>query len=252
MLKATMDTPKPRSAEPDTLADDGDARPRAGRASEIRHVLQEEIESGKLAPGTPLDERALAARFNVSRTPVREAIQQLAARELVSVQPRQGITVSRLSVAKLRAVLEVIAELEALAAKLAARRVDAALAQRLDEAIARCQEAAVTGGSAEYSIANTFFHEAIYGGCRNPYLAEQIRAARRLIQRYRVRDFQSRAQLSKSLQDHLRIARAIQAGDEAAATEAMVLHVPAGTTGFSEFLAIVPESFFDSDHGGSQ
>ena len=61
-----------------TLGTD-DNRPRGGRANEIRNVLQEEIESGNLPPGAPLDERALAMRFNVSRTPVREALQQLAA-----------------------------------------------------------------------------------------------------------------------------------------------------------------------------
>lgn len=244
-----MDVAKPEFDAP-APPDDPEARPRAGRANEIRHALQEEIETGRLAPGTPLDERALAARFGVSRTPVREAVQQLAARDLVTVAPRQGITVARLSVAKVRAVLEVIAEFEGLAAKLAARRVDGTLRARLDDTIARCQDAAVTGGTAEYSLANDVFHEAIYAGCRNAYLAEQIRAARRLIQRYRVRDFQTRAQLARSLQDHLRIARAIQAGDESAALEAMLLHVPAGTTGFSEFLAMVPEGFFDNETGG--
>ena len=223
------------------------ARTRPGRAADIRAVLQEEIESGQLPPGAPLDERALAARFQVSRTPVREALQQLAAVGLVRIAPRQGVTVARLSITKLRETLEFIAELESLAAKLAARRVDAELTRRLDEALARCQEAAVTGGAAEYALANAVFHEALYAGCRNAVIAEQIRQARRLIQRYRVRDFQTRAQLARSLQEHLRIARAVQAGDETAAAQAMLLHVPAGTTGFSEFLATVPASFFERD-----
>jgi DNA-binding GntR family transcriptional regulator len=226
-----------------------DLRPRGGRAADIRAALQDEIESGKLPPGAPLDERALAARFEVSRTPVREALQQLAARDLVRIAPRQGVTVSRLSVAKVRAMLEFIAEMESLAAKLAARRVDDELARRLDEAMARCQEAAVTGAAAEYTLANALFHEAIYAGSRNEYIAEQIRQARRMIQRYRVKDFQNKAQIAQSLQDHLRIARAIQSGDEVAAAQAMLLHVPAGTTGFSEFLAKVPMSFFETDGG---
>jgi len=234
----------------DSSADD--LRPRTGgRAADVRAVLQDEIESGTLPPGAPLDERALAARFGVSRTPVREALQQLAALDLVRIAPRQGVTVARLSVAKLRAMLEFIAELEALAAKLAARRVDDELSQRLDAALARCQESAVAGGAAEYSLANTLFHEAIYAGSRNPYLAEQVRHARRTIQRYRVKDFQNKAQIARSLQDHLKIARAIQNGDEAAAWQAMALHVPAGTTGFSEFLAKVPGHFFDVDGEGA-
>ena len=224
----------------------GEVRPRQVRSGDIRAVLQDEIESGKLPPGSPLDERALAARFKVSRTPVREALQQLAARDLVRIAPRQGITVARLSVAKLRSMMEAIGEMEAACAKLAARRVDDALRRELDTALARCQDAAVAGGAAEYALANSLFHEAIYAGSRNAYLAEQIRLARRMGQRYRPKDFQNPAQINKSLQDHLKIARAIQAGDEAAAEQAMQLHVPAGSTGFSEFLATVPHSFFDA------
>jgi DNA-binding GntR family transcriptional regulator len=222
-----------------------DSLPRAGRAVEIHAALQEEIESGKLAPGTALDERALAARFNVSRTPVREALQQLAARELVRIAPRQGVVVARLSVAKLRALLETIGELEATCAKLAARRVDGDLVRNLDVAVARCQDAAVKGVAAEYAAANSQFHEFIYAGSRNEYLADQIRLARRLAKRYRTNDFQNPAQISKSLQDHLRIARAIQAGDEAEAARAMLEHVPSGSSGFSEFLAAVPASLFE-------
>lgn len=228
-----------------------EARPRQGRATDIRVVLQQEIESGKLPPGSTLDERALAARFDVSRTPVREALQQLAARDLVRIAPRQGVTVARLSIAKLRGMMEAIGEMESAIAKLAARRVDDDLRRGLDAALARCQDAAVAGGAAEYALANSLFHEAIYAGSRNGYLAEQIRLARRMAQRYRPKDFQNPTQINKSLQDHLKIARAIQAGDEAQAAQAMLLHVPAGSTGFSEFLATVPMSFFETDEGAS-
>jgi DNA-binding GntR family transcriptional regulator len=232
---------------PDEDAVGDEARRRGGRANEIRAALQEEIESGSLPPGAPLDERALAARFEVSRTPVREALQQLAARDLVRIAPRQGVSVARLSINQVRAIMETIGELESLASKLAARRVDEPLREALDAAIHRCQDAAVQGGVAEYAIANSFFHETVYEGARNPYLAELIRNARRHIQRYRLKDFQTKAQISKSLQDHLRVARAIQDGDEALAAEAMLLHVPAGSTGFSEFLARMPISLFESD-----
>jgi DNA-binding GntR family transcriptional regulator len=245
----TMPTDDSRPDDETLSADE--ARPRGGRAADIRGVLQEEIESGQLPPGAPLDERALAARFEVSRTPVREALQQLAARELVRIAPRQGITVARLSIGKVRAMLEFIAELESLAAKLAARRIDDDLARRLDDALARCQDAAVNGGVAEYTLANSVFHEAIYAGSRNPYIAEQIRSARRMIQRYRLKDFQNKVQINQSLQEHLKVARAIQAGDEALAAQAMLQHVPAGSTGFSEFLAKVPMSFFEADSGES-
>ncbi|MCC6990266.1 MAG: GntR family transcriptional regulator, partial [Acidobacteria bacterium] len=118
-----------------------DARPRVGRAADVHAVLLEEIETGRLPPGAPLDERALAARFSVSRTPVREALQQLAVRGWVRIAPRQGITVARLSVSRLRAILEFIAEAEAMVARLAARRVDDDLKRQLDAALERGQQA---------------------------------------------------------------------------------------------------------------
>lgn len=238
-------TPDDSDAAPATASTN--TSPRRGHVADIRAALQEDIEGGKLPPGSLLDERALALRFGVSRTPVREALQQLVARDLVRIAPRQGIYVARLSIAKVRAMLEYISELESVAAKLAARRFNADLSRQLDEALARCQDAAVDDAAARYGAANAQFHEVIYVGSRNAYLAEQIRSARRTIQRYRVGDFQTRQQVSQSLQGHLQIARAIQAGDEVAAAEAMLSHVPVGTSGFSEFLAMVPLHFFEAD-----
>jgi DNA-binding GntR family transcriptional regulator len=237
----TLDT------DPSAAADD--TRPRGGRAAEIRAALQEEIETGKLPPGSPLDERALATRSQISRTPVREALQQLAAHKLVTIAPRQGITVARLSISRVRAIMEGIGELEATCARLAARRVDDDLRKQLEAALQRCQDAAVEGGTEEYGVANVAFHEVIYAGSRNPYLADLIRNGRRQILRYRLRDFVSKGQINQSLQDHRKIARAIEEGDQAAAAQLMLLHVPSGSTGFSEFLARIPMHLFESEPG---
>ena len=57
----------------------------------------------------------------------------------------------------------------------------------------------------------------------------------------------TKTQISKSLKEHLQVARAIQDGDEPLAAQAMLLHVPSGSSGFSEFLARMPMSFFESD-----
>lgn len=233
------------AADPTLERSEASARSSASRASDIRATLEAAIEQGELAPGAPIDERALAARFNVSRTPVREALQHLVARELVVVSPRQGITVARLSIAEVRAMLEYIGELEALCARFAARRASDALREQLDQRLVVCQQAAVAGDVSQYALANTQFHELIYEGSRNQYLAEQIRTARRRSARYRVADLRNRSQITRSLQEHFAIARAIQDGHEAQAAEAMMKHVPAGTTGFSEFLAAVPRHFFD-------
>lgn len=217
-------------------------------AFSIRDALQTEIESGELPPGAPLEERALAAKFSVSRTPVREAIQQLASLNLVRMTPRQGVTVARMSVPQLRDMLELLGELEALCAKLAARRHSEDLCVALETALQHGRDAALPGKSFDsYSDANVEFHEAIHAGSRNELLAQQARPLRRLIRRYNVniRLMRSPAQIEKSIKDHEQIMQAIMAGDESLAYRLMFEHVPVGGNGFSEFLSSLPPSFYE-------
>ncbi|MCG8359901.1 MAG: GntR family transcriptional regulator, partial [Kiloniellales bacterium] len=86
------------------------------RADELRQDLEAEIFAGRLAPGQRLDESKLAARFGVSRTPVREALLQLASIGLVEMRPRQGAVVAAVTIRRLLQMFEVMAELEAFCA----------------------------------------------------------------------------------------------------------------------------------------
>src|SRR5690349_14433463 len=85
--------------------------------------LEEEILGGVRRPGDRLDERQLAEQFGMSRTPVREALQRLAASGLVVSRGRQGLQVAQMSLADLLDAFSVVAELEALASAQAARRM---------------------------------------------------------------------------------------------------------------------------------
>lgn len=220
-------------------------RPRPRKPSEIREVLENEIQRGVLKPGEALDERALALRFGVSRTPIREVLPQLAASGLITIVPNVGAHVSHLSVGEVRALLEFITEGEALCAKLAARRIDAESARALDAALEDCGCAAVAAEG--YSKANVRFHEAIYEGSRNPYLAMQIRSARSKLQRYRIKDLQLQSHIDQSLEQHRQIVEAIKAGDELRAAQLMERHLPSGGAGFSEFLAKLPASLLSQN-----
>src|SRR5213080_3004855 len=102
------------------------------RAEELRLQLADEIVRGALAPGSPLDETDIARRFSVSRTPVREALRQLAASGLVDARAHRGAVVARPSPARLTGMFEAMAELEALCAGLAAERMPAAERQALE------------------------------------------------------------------------------------------------------------------------
>ena len=104
------------------------------KADDIALVIEEAIVSGELAPGTVLRQEQLSEQFNVSRTPVREALRRLAALGLVSFVPNRGVRVRTLSREELREAFLVRAELESLATALATPRMTADDLRRLDEA----------------------------------------------------------------------------------------------------------------------
>ena len=81
-------------------------------ADDLYRRLEEEIFAGELAPGCRLDETKLAGRFGVSRTPVREALLQLASSGLIELRPRQGAVVAKITVQELLQMFEVMAELD--------------------------------------------------------------------------------------------------------------------------------------------
>ncbi len=213
------------------------------RADEIRVCLQAEIENGELAPGSLLDEKALTERFAVSRTPVREALQQLAALDLVRMTPRQGVTVAKLSVNKVRSMLEFISEVEGVLATLAARRLTPNVEAVLRERLAACQHALALSDAAAYASANADFHDWIYQTSRNAHMVSMLKTTRRMIKRYRFSPLFTTRQMALSFGDHQKIAEAILAGDEPAAALAAKRHVPYGNSGFAEFLALVPSQY---------
>lgn len=92
-------------------------------SDQIRNALSDEIASGHLRAGTALDEQHLADRFGASRTPVREALRQLAAGGLVEVRPRRGVIVSPMTPERIMDMFETTAEIEALCVRLATHRM---------------------------------------------------------------------------------------------------------------------------------
>ncbi|WP_242480517.1 GntR family transcriptional regulator [Rhodovibrio sodomensis] len=211
-------------------------------ADRLRCQLEEEIATGKLPGGTRLDETGLARRFGVSRTPVREALSSLASAGLVETRPRQGAIVAGLSLGDLIQMFEVMAELEALCTRLAARRMTEAERQRLEQTLHACFEAADPGRPNDYYEANLAFHEAIYAGSHNPYLAEQTRQLRNRLQPYRRTQLTGPGRIETSCREHAEIVEAIRQADAISAEGAMRRHVTIQADTFAELAARLPES----------
>ena len=110
-------------------------------AETVRQQIADDILRGALSPGARLDEIGLAKRFNLSRTPVREALRQLTATGLVEMRPRRGVIVSLPSDSALAEMFEVMGELEASCARLSALRMSPAERIRLELVHRRSRDA---------------------------------------------------------------------------------------------------------------
>ncbi len=203
-------------------------RPEAGprtRTESLRLQIADEIVSGALEPGAPLDEQELAARFGVSRTPVREAIRQLSASGLVSVRPHRGAVVALPTPRQLDDMFEAMAELEALCAGLAARNMTVPERRALEGLHQDLRVLVQKGDPARYHETNEAFHAAIYAGSHNGYLAEITLMTRTRVAPFRRAQFRASGRLGGSYQEHDLIVQAILRGDQSGAVEAMRAHI---------------------------
>ncbi|MBX9909998.1 MAG: GntR family transcriptional regulator [Beijerinckiaceae bacterium] len=203
-------------------------KPEAGprtRTESLRLQIADEIVSGALEPGAPLDEQELAARFGVSRTPVREAIRQLSASGLVSVRPHRGAVVALPTPRQLDDMFEAMAELEALCAGLAARNMTVPERRALEGLHQDLRALVQKGDPARYHETNEAFHAAIYAGSHNGYLAEITLMTRTRVAPFRRAQFRATGRLGGSYQEHDLIVQAILRGDQPGAIEAMRAHI---------------------------
>lgn len=191
----------------------------------IRDTLENAIVEGQILPGQRLDPEALATRFGVSRTPIREALQALEGSGLVRVQSKRGTFVTKLSVLELAERFEVMAELEAMCARLAARRASATEIAAINEAQTACARALETGDSDAYYYENTAFHHAIYAASHNAFLESEALRLQAMLQPYRRRQLQFRGRMTRSMEEHQMIVDMIVAGDADAAATEMRNHV---------------------------
>ena len=195
------------------------------RAEELRLHLADEIVRGVLAPGSGLDETDIARRFNVSRTPVREALRQLVASGLVESRAHRGAVVAQPSLERLTGMFEAMAELEALCAGLAAERMPPADRQKLESIHEELRVLSHAGNPERFHEVNERFHNAIYAGSQNGYIAEMTLATRVRVQPFRRAQFRNLGRLAKSHAEHDRVVVAIMRGDRTGAASAMRAHI---------------------------
>jgi DNA-binding GntR family transcriptional regulator len=207
------------------------------RSERLGDEIEERIATGHYRPGMRLDEQELADEFGVSRTPIREALIQLAAIGLVEMRPRRGAIVADIGPARLCEMFELMAELEAMCGRLAARRIDTSEQEALLAAHRACEAARNAQDPDAYYRLNEVFHHRIYAASHNGFLAEQATALHRRLRPYRRLQLRVRDRMNTSYSEHQAVVDAILAGNAELAAERLRGHVTVQGERFADLIA---------------
>jgi len=203
----------------------------------IRNALTDAISSGELAPGTTLDEQQLADRYGASRTPVREALRQLATSGMVEVRPRRGVIVRHVTADEVMDMFETMAELEAVCVRLATYRITPLERSRLLR-IHEASQAAVEHDDVDaYDALNREFHEAIYRAAHNDFLADQAIAVRTRLNAFRRMQLRQARRLASSRAEHDAVMQAIAEGNGEEAGRRMRAHMLNAASALDSYIA---------------
>lgn len=208
------------------------------RSEIIRETLEDGIVTGAIAPGTRLDEMELAERFGASRTPVREALHQLASVGLVEIRPRRGAIVPQPDPHAILEMFEMMAELEASCARLAARRLTPEDRLAISAAHEVCNGDQATDAD-DYYRRNEAFHLAIYHASHNRFLEDQTAALLRRLRPYRRLQLRLPNRIHSSRSEHGALMAALFANDGDKAATLARGHIQVQGNGFGDFLALL-------------
>ena len=202
------------------------AAPTGTQSNQLAQQLEEMIFSGQLRPGEKIEEAMIAAQFGVSRTPVREAIQRLVATGMVEVRRRKGTIVTQLTMPRLIGMIEMMAEMDILAARLAARRATPEERDRVRDILERARSS--VGDQLAYTRLNREFHWALYAATHNHYLEDVALRTWKVLQPYRNFRLDQPGRRKSSLAEHESIYEAIRTSDGDLAAQKMASHVKVG------------------------
>ena len=191
----------------------------------IRDSLEQRIVEGELGNGKRLDETELSRFYGVSRTPVREALQRLAESGLAEHLPRRGTFVRSPSLSQLVEMFEVMAELECMAIRLAARRATANDIDALEKDNETCRAAVAANDTKKYYEVNARLHGRIYQMSGNSFLASEARRLHDRLRPFRRLQLRVRGRMEESMAEHDIILAALRDGDADRAMETMKKHI---------------------------
>lgn len=189
--------------------------------------VEELILAGTLAPGSKLNEAALAQRFGVSRGPLREALRMLEESGLIRQEKNRGAFVRQIALAEAADIYDVRAGLDAVAGRLLAARVVPDQLQTLRQ-MTQAMRKVKPGEVDRFHALNLEFHDTIVRMAGNPVLTEQYRKLCKLLVLFRRRNLRAPMAIPRFAEEHGAIVDLLAAGDGPGAAEALFAHAQGG------------------------
>ncbi len=186
--------------------------------------IKGQIVTTKMPPGSVISEAQLMEELKLGRTPIREAIKQLQAENLVTVTPRRGMYVADIAVTDLTQIFEVRVELEALAARLATQRITRDQLSRLISLAEKYQGADPNDKVALINIDHEF-HLQIIESAHNKFLFKELEHFYNLSLRIWYMAINYTQPEDIDVDAHIEILEAIEAGDAQKAGQRMKTHI---------------------------
>ena len=188
-------------------------------------TLRSLLVEGKIAPGSKLNERELAERLNVSRTPIREAIRRLAADGLVELIANRGAIAIQLSLADVIHTFDVIAELEGYSGELAAKNITESTLSELEALQYEMMASYARRDLSSYYKLNLGIHHLINQAANNPVLTKVFSQVNARIEALRFRSNQDGVKWEKAVEEHQEMLDALKTRDSARMRKVMISHV---------------------------
>jgi len=194
-------------------------------SQKVYRVLKTKIIKGSLKPGTKLSEGKIAKQMEVSRTPIREALRELAAEGFVKISPNQGVVVSNASVEDVQEVLQIRGVLEGLAARLATKTINEGEIKELEKYQKRMAHYTNEDDVLAFSEMDAEFHELILNICGNNRLIQIRKNLSDQAHRYRIRSLSVPGRLKYSLKEHQEVVEALKRKDAEQADRLSQKHI---------------------------
>lgn len=198
-----------------------------GLREQVAERLRLAIAAGRFAPGARLIERELCEMMGVSRTSLREALRELQADGLITLQPNKGLSVSVVTAATARSIYQVRAVLEGLAAREFAKNATPAQMAALRDSVERLAEVYENFSAESFIATKTRFYDILLEGAGNEVAADMLRRIHTRVSQLRVVSLSSAARAKQSIRELREFLDALEARDEDGAWRICVAHVEA-------------------------